>query len=81
MLFESGLADGFDAVLVVTAGERLRRRRVQERGQDFDARAARQWSEADKIAAADEVFENDGSLSDLHEWVADVVRRYARPTA
>ncbi|MCB0873093.1 MAG: dephospho-CoA kinase [Thermoleophilia bacterium] len=81
LLFESGLADGFDAVLVVTAGERLRRRRVQERGQDFDARAARQWSEADKIAAADEVFENDGSLSDLHEWVADVVRRYARPTA
>lgn len=78
LLFEAGLAGEFDAVLVVTAAEDVRRARVAERGggQDFDARAARQWPEERKVAAADEVYVNDGDLDALRAWADGVVRRY-----
>lgn len=79
LLFEVGAAREFDAVLVVTAPEDVRRARVAARGQDFDQRAARQWPEERKVAAADEVFVNDGDLDELRAWAAGVVRRYGVP--
>lgn len=79
LLFEAGLADLFDGVVVITASEETRRRRVEARGQDFAARAATQLPEADKIAAADHVYFNEGSLADLDAFVASVVRVYAMP--
>lgn len=75
LLFEAGLAHHFDAVVVITAPEAVRRARVEARGQDFDARAAHQSSEEDKIARADHVYVNDGDLPALREWVADLCRR------
>lgn len=81
LLFEAGLRDAFDAVLVVTASPEVRRARVERRGQSFGERAGRQWDEEAKVAAADEAVVNDGDLAHLHEWVADVVRRYAMPAA
>jgi dephospho-CoA kinase len=77
LLFEAGLADLFDAVLVVTASEPVRRARVAARGQDFDAMRARQLPEEEKVARADRVVVNDGSLDDLRRWVADRVAEYA----
>jgi dephospho-CoA kinase len=77
LLVEAGLQDRFDAVVVVTAPDEMRRRRVQERGQDFDERRARQAPEAEKVAAADMVFVNDGSLDDLDAWVDQVMARFA----
>lgn len=71
VLFEAGLGDAFDAVLVVTASEPVRRARVAARGQDFDARAARQMPEHEKIARADAAYVNDGTRDDLRRWVAD----------
>lgn len=76
LLFEAGLEDAFDAVLVVTAPEDVRRARVAERGQDFDGRSARQLDEARKVGAADMAYVNDGTLADLDAWVASVIARY-----
>ena len=78
LLFEARLEDRFDAVLVVTAPDDVRRRRVEARGQDFDARAAHQVDEGRKVAAADMAFVNDGSLDELERWVGAVMDRFAR---
>lgn len=77
LLFEVGLAEHFDAVLVVTASDPVRRMRVEGRGQHFDDRRAHQMDEDAKVAAADEAYVNDGSLDDLQAWVDDVMSRYA----
>jgi len=77
LLFEAGLGDLFDAVLVVTAPDDVRRRRVEERGQDFDERSARQMPEAEKVAGADMAYVNDGSVDDLGAWVQSVIDRYS----
>ena len=76
LLFEAGLADRFDAVLVVTAPDDVRRRRVEERGQDFHERSARQMPEAEKVARADMAYVNAGSVDDLGAWVQSVIDRY-----
>lgn len=77
LLFEVGLADLFDAVLVVTASDDVRRRRVTARGQDFEARAAQQMAESEKVRLADHAYVNDGSLEALESWVAERFREYA----
>lgn len=79
LLYEAGLAGQFDAVVVITASEDRRRERVVARGQDFAARVAHQLPEAEKIARADHVYVNDGSLERLRAWVADRYREYAGP--
>jgi dephospho-CoA kinase len=71
LLFEVGAEGAFDAVLAITAGEDVRRARVEERGQRFDERRARQLPEEEKVARADAAYVNDGSLADLESWVAD----------
>ena len=80
LLFEAGLADSFDAVLVVTASERVRRARVAARGQDFGERADRQWTEARKVATADRAFVNDDDRERLTAWVEGVFRDFATPS-
>ena len=77
ILFEAGLAGLFDAVLVVTASDPVRRARVAARGQDFDARAARQLPEREKVDRADAAFVNDGGLDELRAWVTDRFAQYA----
>ena len=79
LLFEAGLADEFDAVVVVTAGEDIRRTRVEARGQDFGERSERQWAEQRKIASADRVFYNEGDLDALRDWVGRVYTEFATP--
>lgn len=77
LLFEAGLQDLFDAVLVVTAAEDVRRERVAARGQDFAERAARQTPEPEKVARADRAYVNDGGLEGLRAWVADRYAEYS----
>jgi dephospho-CoA kinase len=77
LLYEVGLDELFDAVLVVTASPDVRRLRVSARGQDFDARAATQLPEEDKVDRADAAFVNDGSRDALRGWVAACYTRYA----
>jgi dephospho-CoA kinase len=71
LLFEVGAERAFDAAQVLTAGEDVRRERVEARGQAFDARRARQLPEEEKVARADAAFVNDGELAALEAWVAE----------
>jgi dephospho-CoA kinase len=63
ILFESGTNEGLDEVIVVTAPEELRIRRVMERDNiteaDVKKRMAAQWPEAEKIKRATFVIHND----------------------
>jgi dephospho-CoA kinase len=77
LLFEAGAEGAFDASLLVTAPAGVRRRRVEARGQDFEARSARQLPEEEKAARADRVLVNDGGLDALRAWVADRFAEYA----
>jgi dephospho-CoA kinase len=81
LLFEAELADQFDAVLVVTAPEAVRRARVTARGQDFDARSDRQWTEERKLSAADRAFVNDEDPARLDDWVGQVFAEFATPAS
>jgi dephospho-CoA kinase len=77
VLFEAGLQDEFDAVIVITASDAVRRARVEARGQDFDQRSARQTPEAEKVARADRAYLNDDGVAELRAWIADRYAEYA----
>ena len=72
LLYEAGLADRYDGVVLITAPGDVRRAR---RPEHFDERAAAQLPEADKAARADHVYVNDGTPADLERWVTDLVAR------
>lgn len=79
---ETGYADRFDVVVVVTAPrtERLRRL-MEEKGLTADqavARMAAQLPEEEKVERADHVIENDGTLQDLEERVRTLHERLCR---
>lgn len=83
LLVESSLAGGYDVVVVVTASEATRLRRLVEgRGMseaEARARIAAQASDAERAAVADFLIANEGSLAELDERVrevwAELVRR------
>ncbi len=67
LLYESGHAAAFDYVIVVTAPEELRLKRVIQRDlttrQAVLARMTHQWPEEKKIARADFIIQNDSQHS------------------
>ena len=80
LLVESGLAEGFDFVLVVEASVPTRLARLAGRGMPEDDarnRIAAQASDEQRRAVADAVVRNDGSLDDLRVQVEDVWQRIA----
>ncbi|MDP9396518.1 MAG: dephospho-CoA kinase [Actinomycetota bacterium] len=85
LLVESELGEGFDLVVVVDAPEDVQvARLVGARGMsaaDARARLAAQAGRQDRLAAADVVIDNSGSLDDLERQVgalwADLQRRLA----
>ena len=72
LLYEAGVADRYDGVVLITAPDAVRRARTPER---FDERAAKQLPEAEKVARADHVYVNDGTPAELARWIADLVAR------
>jgi dephospho-CoA kinase len=70
LLYETGGERRFDKVVVVTAPAGVRRTRSPAAG---GSREARLIPEPEKAARADYVFENDGSLEELEEFVAAVL--------
>ncbi|RMG96498.1 MAG: dephospho-CoA kinase [Deltaproteobacteria bacterium] len=82
LLFEKGLQGDMKGVILVTASDDLRVRRVMERDGTTEAhvraRMAAQMPEAEKRARADYVVENDGDLDDLRREVQFLVSRYLR---
>lgn len=84
LLIESGAADDFDLVVVVSARPSTQVARSQARGMDADdahARIAAQLPLADKTAVADIVIDNDGSREELEAQVEELwveLRRRSR---
>jgi dephospho-CoA kinase len=85
LLVERGMADAFDVVVVVVAGEGHRVERVvRDRGLDPDevrARIAAQVTDAERSRVADVLLDNDGKLGELQVQVdrvwADLAARAA----
>jgi dephospho-CoA kinase len=73
LLVESGIGAGFDLVVVVTAGEPSRLRRLaRDRGMSAEearSRMATQATDEQRRAVADVVLDNDGSLEELRAAV------------
>ena len=79
LLIETGFTDITDRVCVVMADEDIRRQRVRARGladAQIDAILARQASDDERLAATDDVIDNNGDLEDLRRQVAELDRRY-----
>lgn len=76
LLFEAGLEDDFDLVVLVDAPEAVRRARIVElRGLDpgaADRMIAAQMPAVEKRARADIVIDNEGSLADLERRAIEV---------
>ena len=78
LLFETGQADSFDVVVVVSAAEDVQRKRVLERPgmtvEKLDAILKRQMPDAEKRARADYVIPTDIPLEETKKSVRDVYR-------
>jgi dephospho-CoA kinase len=76
LLVEKGYAANYDMVVVVEAPEELRVARLVERRGfapgDARARIAAQASSDERIAVADVVIDNAGTLADLEAQVAEL---------
>ena len=78
LLFESGMADAFDATIAVVAEEETRARRAGERGHEALAeRGARQLSQEEKSRRATYVVHNDGSIQELEEKLSGILAMLA----
>jgi dephospho-CoA kinase len=75
LLYETGGEARFDAVVVITASEEVRRARTEVA--DVVERQGRLLSDDEKAGKADFVYVNDGSLEDLDAFVRGVVQRLA----
>lgn len=68
LLFEAGMEKNWDAVVCVASDERTMLERLAQRGlspREAKARIASQWPVREKMARADRVIENNGSLAEL----------------
>jgi dephospho-CoA kinase len=75
LLLETGLADGTDTVIVVHSPREVQVQRLEERGVDrsgAEARIRAQTDPQERLARADIVIDNDGTLSELGERVDEV---------
>jgi dephospho-CoA kinase len=70
LLYETGGERRFDKVVVVTAPANVRRSRSSAAG---GSREARLIPDPEKAARADYVYENDGSIEELEQFVAAVL--------
>jgi dephospho-CoA kinase len=74
LLFEAGLAAGYDATIAVIADEQLRRSRAAARGHALlDERDQRQLSQDEKARQATFVVLNDGNERDLAAQLSEVL--------
>lgn len=78
ILFESGSNAQCDFVILVTASEQERMRRVMDRDQvsqqEVEARMKNQWSDSEKIKLSDFVIQND-NLSETKKQVESIHSR------
>ena len=70
LLYETGGDKRFDKVVVITAPAKLREQRRRVTRDDRDQRLL---TDREKVARADFVYVNTGTLDDLDAWVAGVI--------
>lgn len=76
LLFEAGMEDFFDKIIVVDANQEVRIQRAMQRGlsrQDVLKRMARQWPAEKKRAKADFVLDNSGDLKSFEKEIEDLL--------
>jgi len=79
LLFEAGMEGAFDTTIAVVADERVRARRLGERGQAaLSQRGERQLSQADKAARAAIVVENSGTREQLRRALSAALVKLER---
>jgi dephospho-CoA kinase len=80
LLVESGLAALVDRVLVVDCPRQIQLQRLLQRDGETPEQAERilaaQASREARLAVADDVIDNSGSLAHLQQATADIYRRY-----
>lgn len=70
LLFEAGMEKAWDGVVCVASDERTMLERLAQRGlspKEARARIDSQWPVREKMARADRVIENNGSLAELEK--------------
>ena len=77
LLFETGFEERFDFIMLITAPDDVRRRRLAAKLTDseFRRRRAQQMPEEEKIRRSDFVFDNTGSRKQLRDYVRQTVAR------
>ena len=70
LLFEAGSHENFDAVVVITAPEDVRRRRTKV---PLEQRSGRLIDDEEKVRRADYSYVNDGSRKKLEAFVSSVL--------
>lgn len=79
LLFESGMTDLFDRVIVVTAGEDVRINRIvstRNISKDLAKNIIKnQTTDDERIKRADYVAINDGTRKDLYEQAKNIIKR------
>ena len=77
LLVETGQQDGFDVVVVVDVDQETQVRRLLDRNgltpDEARARIAAQAGREARLAAADHVLHNDGSVTQLRDQIADLL--------
>ncbi len=83
LLVEQGRSPEFHLVIVVTAAEQLRISRIVSRSaltrEEVRRRIARQAAEHERVAAADILLENQGSLHQLHADIGRLWHQWLLP--
>jgi dephospho-CoA kinase len=75
LLFESGMEGAFDKTVAVVADEEIRARRARERGHEgLEGRTSAQLTQEEKSQRADFSVRNDGSVSELEEKLAALLK-------
>ena len=74
LLYETGSQSNFDKVVVVTAPRQLRGARSRVA---VDEREQRLFPDSDKVARADYVYRNVGTIEELDEFVSSVMQDLA----
>jgi dephospho-CoA kinase len=82
LLFETGFHDQIDRILVVTADEDIRIRRVKQRDDrsedEIRSIIHHQVSDETRINGADDIIQNDNDFNDLRDQVHQLHKKYSR---
>lgn len=83
LLYETGCESFFDCVVCVACSRAVQERRLSDRGHDMESiekRISSQWSVEEKMARADQLIWNDGTVELLREQVGNLAARWCQGT-